>query len=132
MHRPTLSILTSFVAAATVLGVFYSHQWYGPVGALNHYLYAIRQEDQATMDRLVVQPGPNLTLAQLSVYKRALKFNVVRTQQRGNLSRVQMECVFPPASDPVVVVMFWVLLETDGQWKVDWRQTFMANPRTLG
>lgn len=127
MSRSLLSTLVAALLAATVLGVFYSHQWYGPVGTLQRYLLAAMEGDGATMEKLEYPPTSLFRAQLMHGYRGARNVNI-RAQRPVGESRVWINTEIYNPRYRQIIVMSWVMVKRSDGWKVDILKTIQVNP----
>ena len=127
MSRSLLSLVVAAILATAVMGVFYSHQWHGPVGTLQRYLLAAMEGDGATMERLEHPPTSPFRAQLMHGYRGARNVNI-RAQRQVGESRVWINTEIYNPRYRQIIVMSWVMVRTPEGWKVDIFKTIQVNP----
>jgi len=119
MRRSAQSAIVALALSASVLGVFYTHQWYGPVGALQHYLYATIRGDRTVARSLTDPPTDLLPPA----YQRAVSIDLqTRSYDPVRGKAIVQSVVFVPIGTGKVVQtipILWDLRSTKDGWKIN-------------
>ncbi|GMV37470.1 MAG: hypothetical protein AMXMBFR61_19780 [Fimbriimonadales bacterium] len=126
MARSFLSIVVAAILTVTVLGVFSTHQWHGPIGTLQRYLLAAMEGDGATMEKLEYPPTSLFRAQLMHGYRGARNVNIREQRQIGD-SRVWISTeIFNPRYRQIIV-MSWVMVKRPDGWKVDILKTIQVN-----
>lgn len=117
MGRLSSSILVSVLLSAVVLGVFYTHQWYGPVGTIQRFLYCLLRGDTTTAATLAIPPRA-VALPQQLRSTSGIDLQLLEVDEKRGLALVRTTILLKEPI-PHRTISVWLLRRTPQGWKVD-------------
>ena len=132
---PTLGWLTSILLTLVTLFIFGNLQNHGPDSALKQFHLAASEHNRIDASGLVTPNFDSAPTQELWIYitglmaNRRTVYEITHVTRQANAAAIVVRYRLPKGANRALI---WKLIRTDGNWRVDTRETALAARYLLG